>query len=76
MQGIMERFKVTEVNNTFWKGWMCCFTNLGENSFLAMVLVNNFEILFDKNSFSRIFLIDGLLEGSLINISASKSFKS
>ena len=36
----------------------------------------SFEILLDRNSFSRIFLIEGLFDGSFISISAIKSFKS
>jgi hypothetical protein len=47
-----------------------------ENSFLAIVIVNNFEIRFDRNGFSKIFLILGRFCGSLINISAMIPFKS
>ena len=46
------------------------------NSFLAIVAVRSFEILLERNSFSRIFRMLGLLAGSLISMSASKSFKS
>lgn len=45
-------------------------TKVFENSFLAMVVVSNFEILRDKKSFSRILRIEGRLRGSLISMSA------
>jgi len=50
--------------------------NVEVNSFLAIVAVKSFEILLLKKSFSKILRILGLLAGSLISISASKSFKS
>ena len=55
---------------------MCFSKKVLENSFLAIVDVNSFDILFDKNSFSSILRIDGRFDGSLISISASRSFKS
>lgn len=55
---------------------ICFLMKVSENSFFAIVLVRSFEIRLLKNSFSKIFLIEGLFWGSLINISASKSFKS
>lgn len=54
----------------------CRLINVEVNSFLAIVAVSSLEMRFDRNSFSRIFLIDGRLFGSLISMSASKSFKS
>jgi hypothetical protein len=50
--------------------------NVDENSFLAIVLVKSLLILLAKNSFSRVFLMEGLFAGSLISISAIKSFRS
>ena len=50
--------------------------NVDENSFLAIVAVRSLEILRDKNSFSRILRILGLLAGSLMRIRAKRSFNS
>lgn len=50
--------------------------NVDVNSFLAIVAVNSFEILLLKKSFSKIFRMLGLLAGSLMSISARRSFKS
>ena len=45
------------------------------NSFLAIVAVKSFEILALKKSFSNIFLMLGLLDGSLMSMSANKSLR-
>ena len=54
----------------------CLLINVDVNSFIAIVVVNSYEILLLKNSFTRTFLILGLLAGSLINISAKRSLRS
>lgn len=55
---------------------MCFLRKVAENSLFAMVEVRSLLILRDKNSFSRILRMEGLLAGSLISMSAMRSFKS